>query len=437
MWARIPLPSWKAPRRLYAPVFKNVYPPGQGRWYDAFSATARAIYWRQISERLGVQGWDGYWLDASEAELGGRWGEMREQTTAVGSGAEVFNAYPLMHVRGVYEGQRRDFPDKRALVLTRSAWAGQQRYGAITWSGDIHSDWETLRRQIPAGLNFMASGVPYWNTDIGGFFGGDPKEPGYRELFIRWFQYGAFNPMFRVHGTNRPKEIWRFDEPAQAILRSTIELRYRLLPYIYSLSWRVTRDGYTMSRPLVMDFSTDSVAVSIGDQFMFGPALLINPVTQPGALSRNVYLPAGAGWYDFNTHKRYAGGTLVAADAPLARLPIFVREGSLLPLGPVVQHANEAPNAPLELRVYRGKDGAFTLYDDAGDGYGYERGERATIALRWDEGKSTLTFDARQGSFPGMSKERVFNLVFVGQDGVLVHRTVRFDGRQLEVTVTP
>jgi alpha-D-xyloside xylohydrolase len=419
---------------LYPPIFTNVYPPGQGRWYDAFNPRARDIYWRQIAERLGVQGWDGYWLDASEAELGGNWGQMREQRTALGSGAEMFNAYPLMHVRGVYEGQRRDFPGKRALVLTRSAWAGQQRYGAITWSGDIHGDWETFRRQIPAGLNFTASGIPYWNTDIGGFFGGDPADPAYRELFIRWFQYGAFNPMFRVHGTNMPKEIWRFDADAQRILRSAIEQRYRLLPYIYSVSWRVTDDGYTMMRPLVMDFAGDAVARGVGDQFMFGPALLINPVTQPGADVRTVYLPAGAAWYDFVTNAHHAGGTTIAAAAPLERLPIFVRAGAILPLGPVVQYADEAPNAPLELRVYRGADGSFTLYDDAGDGYGYERGERATIDIRWSEANGRLSFSARHGNYPGMARERLFEVLWIGPGGAETRQTVRYTGRASQVS---
>jgi alpha-D-xyloside xylohydrolase len=413
---------------LYPTVFNNVYPPGRGRWYDAFSTRGRDIYWRQLSERLAVQGWDGYWLDASEAELGGRWGEMRDQPTALGIGAEVFNAYPLMHARGVYEGHRRDFPAKRALVLTRSAWAGQQRYGAITWSGDIHADWETFRRQIPAGLNFTASGIPYWNTDIGGFFGGDPEEAGYRELFIRWFQYGAFNPMFRVHGTNKAKEVWRFDADAQRILRSVIEQRYRMLPYIYSVSWRVANDGYTMMRPLVMDFPRDPVAHGVGDQFMFGPALLINPVTSPGANARNVYLPAGAAWYDFVSNARHPGGSTLTAAAPLERLPIFVRAGAILPLGPVVQHANEAPTAPLELRIYRGADGAFTLYDDAGDGYGYERGQRATIDVRWNDAAGLLTFGARRGRYPGMARERVFNVVWIGANHASPPRPVRYSG---------
>lgn len=418
---------------LYPPVFPNVYPPGRGRWYDAFSERGRAVYWRQIAERLGPHGWDGYWLDASEAELGGGWGEMRDQPTALGPGAEVFNAYPLLHCRGVYEGQRRDAPHRRALVLTRSAWAGQQRYGAITWSGDIHADWETFRRQIPAGLNFVASGVPYWNTDIGGFFGGDPGDPGYRELFIRWFQYGAFNPMFRVHGTNKPKEVWRFDGEAQRILRSAIEQRYRLLPYIYSVSWRVTSDGYTMMRPLVMDFPADSVAHSVADQFLFGPALMVSPVTHPGATSRNVYLPAGALWYDFTTQASHQGGTTVTAAAPLSHLPIFVRAGSILPLGPVVQYADEAPNAPLDLLVYRGADGSFVLYDDPGDGYGYERGERATVAIGWDEARSRLTFGPRNGRYPGMAAERTFNVAWITAGGPPTRETVRYTGQAIEI----
>ncbi|MES1200919.1 MAG: TIM-barrel domain-containing protein [Pseudomonadota bacterium] len=416
---------------LFPLTMPNVYPGGIGRWYDAFNAQGRSLYWRQISQRLGVLGWDGYWLDASEAELSGTWGEMRGLHTAAGEGPAVYNAYPLMHTAAIYEGQRRDFPAKRALVLTRSAWAGQQRNAAITWSGDIHGDWETFRRQVPAGLNFVASGIPYWNTDIGGFFGGDPTEANYRELFVRWFQFGAFTPMFRVHGTGPAKEYWRFDAEAQHAMLESIRLRYRLLPYIYATSWRVTADGYTMMRPLVMDFTADPLALSVTDEFMFGPALLISPVTTPRAQSRTVYLPAGATWYDFRSNSTYAGGTTVDAEAPLNHLPIFVRAGSILPIGPDVQYADEQTNAPLQLRIYRGGDGAFTLYDDAGDGYGYEHGQRATIALQWDDAHQILRLGARQGTYPGMARERVFNIVWIDPHGVSAPQRVSYSGRAL------
>jgi alpha-D-xyloside xylohydrolase len=400
---------------LLAPTYRNVYPAGFGRWYDPYSKANRALYWSQVSKSFTPEGLDGYWLDASEAELGGDWGELRALKTAGGSGAEVYNAYPLMHTTGVFEGQLKDAPGKRPFILTRSAWLGQQRNAAVTWSGDIHGDWDVFRRQIPAGLNFVASGIPYWNTDIGGFFGGEPGEANYRELFVRWFQFGAFTPMFRVHGTGPAKEIWRFDEPAQQILRRSVELRYRLLPYIYATSWQVTAKGYTMMRPLEMDFAADPLAWNIPDQYLFGPNLLINPVTQPGAQARTVYLPGAAPWYDFWTGRRHDGGTTVTAAAPLDRLPIYVRAGAIVPLGPVVSHAEAGADAPLEIRVYRGADGVFTLYDDEGDGQGYRQGRQATIDLRWNEAARTLTIGPRLGQYPGMPRERVFNIVWAGE----------------------
>jgi alpha-D-xyloside xylohydrolase len=399
---------------LFPKVYRNVYPAGEGRWYDPFGE-GRNLYWKRISERLGKLGFDGWWLDASEAELGGHWGEMREVSTAAGPGALVYNAYPLMHTRAVYEGHRRDFPHKRPVILTRSAWAGQQRNSAISWSGDIGSDWETFRRQIPAGLNFCASGIPYWNTDIGGFFGRKPEDPDYRELFIRWFQFGAFTPIFRVHGTSAPKEIWRFDPEAQDVLIRYDRLRYRLLPYIYSTAWSVTNTGSTMMRPLVMDFSQDDAALNVPDQFMFGSALMVAPVTRPKATVRTVYLPAGTDWFDFWSGKRLKGGSTVSVQAPLASLPLFVRAGSLLPMGPVVQHAEEQPNAPIELRIYRGADGRLTFYDDAGDGLSYEHGDRAVIEFEWKDAQHTLAFSARAGRFPGMKHTRTFNVVCVDE----------------------
>ncbi len=235
-----------------------VYPAGKGKWYDPFQPAARTVYWQQISQRFFRSAGTGWWLDASEAELSGNWGEFRNFNTALGSGAKVFNAYPLMHTTGVYAGQRAETSQKRAIILTRSAYAGQQRNAAITWSGDINGSWSVFAAQIPAGLNFVSSGIPYWNTDIGGFGSGNPATAAYAELFTRWFQYGAFCPMFRVHGTNYAKEVWRFPSDTQPILINYINLRYRLLPYIYSVAWKVTNEGYTMMRPLVMDFRTDA-----------------------------------------------------------------------------------------------------------------------------------------------------------------------------------
>lgn len=400
---------------VFPDTYPNVWPVGVGRWYDAFMAQGRHNYWQQISRNLGSLGFDGWWLDGSEAELGGRWGEMRSVQTGAGPGVEVVNAYPLHHTTGVYEGHRRDFPDKRAIILTRSAYAGQQRNAAITWSGDIGGNWEVYRRQIPAGLNFSLSGIPYWNADIGGFFGGKPSDPGFRELYTRWFQFGAFTPMMRSHGTGPSKEMWQFDAATQKILIAFTQLRYRLLPYIYSTSWAVTSHSGTMMRPLVMDFADDPLSHNVADQYMFGSALLVCPVVQARAEARTVYLPGRASWYDFWTGAQHQGGTAITASAPIDSMPLFVRAGSVLPMGPIVQHANEQPNAPLEIRIYRGADGRFELYDDEGDGYGYEKGGYATIEFAWNEAAGKLTIGARKGSYPGMGKHRDFHVVFVGE----------------------
>jgi alpha-D-xyloside xylohydrolase len=400
---------------LYSPVIPSVYPKGQQKWYDPFNADGRKIYWAQVSKDLFSLGFDGWWLDASEAEFSGKWGEFRAFQTAAGPGAEVFNAYPLMHTTGIFRGQRAQTDKKRVVILTRSAYAGQQRNSAITWSGDIRGSWAVFARQIPAGLNFSISGIPYWNTDIGGFSGGNPTNKNYQEVFTRWFQFGAFNPMFRIHGTGAGKELWRWDEPTQKILTDYIKLRYRLLPYIYSASWQVTSDGGTMLRPLMMDFGGDTNALDVGDQFLFGPEIMVSPVTRAGAMTRSVYLPGSGDWYDFWTGRRVSGGQRIEAASPIETLPLFVRAGTILPLGPVVQYVSEKPADPIELRIYRGANGAFTLYEDQGDNYNYEKGAFATIPLTWNESSGMLTIGARKGRFPGMLKERTFRVVFVSE----------------------
>jgi alpha-D-xyloside xylohydrolase len=397
---------------LFTNVLNNVYPPGQGQWYDPFNAAARQVYWNQINEHIFSTGFDGWWFDASEAELSGNWGEFRSYNTAAGPGAKVFNAYPLMHTTTAYQGQRAETSNKRVFILTRSAYAGQQRNAAVTWSGDIGSSFAVLANQIPAGLNFSISGVPYWNTDTGGFNDGSPSDSAYDEVFTRWFQFSTFCPMLRIHG-NHAKEIYNFPSPTQGYLISFDQLRYHLLPYIYSVSWQVTSAGYTMMRPLVMDFQSDTNVFGIKNQYLFGPALMPCPVTTAGATTRGVYLPAGATWYDFWTGATNNGGQTITAAAPIDKMPVFVRAGSILPYGPDIQYATQSVD-PMEIRVYRGADGAFTLYEDENDNYNYESGSYATIPFTWNEATQTLTIGARQGNFPGMLANRTFRIVWVG-----------------------
>lgn len=416
---------------LYPKTYPNVYPAGHGRWYDAWNPRGRDVYWRQIMQNLGTLGFDGWWLDASEAELGGNWGEMREVSTAAGPGAVVYNAYPLMHTTAVHDGMVKDQPDKRAFILTRSAYAGQQRNAAITWSGDTMGTWDVLRRQVPAALDFSLSGIPYWSADIGGFFGGEPKDPAYAELFTRWYEFAVFNPMFRVHGTGAGKEIWNFDAPTQNILADYDRLRYRLLPYIYSASWNVTHRHGTMMRALAFDFRNDANALEIPDEYMFGPSLLVAPVVQAKAQARTVYLPGKDMWYDFKTGEAYAGSQVVVARADIATIPVFVRAGSILPLGPVKPYADAPSAEPLDLRVYPGRDGTYQLYDDAGDGYGYQNGQFSTVSLSWTDTVHRLDIGERRGTFKGMNARQVFSIV-CGAAPQAPH-IVTYDGKALSV----
>ena len=426
---------------LYPEVFSDFLVPGNFQYYDPFNPEARRIYWRQISRELFADGIDGWWLDASEPELNSQWGQYRDFMTGEGPGFKVFNAYPLMHTTGIYNGQRAETSKKRVFILTRSAWAGQQRNAAVTWSGDINGTWDVFAKQIPAGLNFTASGISYWNTDIGGFFGGDPADPGYAELFTRWFQFGAFCPMFRVHGTSHPKEMWRFDTNTEAILIRYDNLRYHLLPYIYSVAWQVTRDDYTMMRPLVMDFRDDANVYDIADQYLFGPALMVCPVTHSGATNRTVYLPSCAQWIDFWTGRTFSGGQKIETTAPIQTLPLFVRAGSIIPYGPDVQYATAKPD-PIELRIYPGADGHFVLYEDEGDNYDYERGEYATIPFIWDESANTLRIGKRRGKFPGMLRQRTFRIVLVSPGhgaGIPLSATadtvIKYNGKELKIVL--
>lgn len=393
------------------------HPVGQAL-YDPTNPDARRQYWKNLNTALFQKGVDAWWLDTDEPETEGREDNILvDHQLHIGSGARYANIYPLWHTEGVSEGQQKASDKKRVFILSRSAYSGVQRYGVTAWSGDVLSDWTSFARQIPAGLNYSISGMPYWTTDIGGFIsGGNLNDPKFRELFVRWFQFGTFSPIFRVHGTRYPdeNELWSYGPEAQKILVDYDNLRYRLLPYIYSEAWQVTSNHGTLMRPLVMDWPNDMEAQNTGDEYLFGQAILVSPVTTQGATSRTAYLPK-ATWYDFWTGAKVEGGRHIVADAPLSKLPLYVRAGSIIPMGPTMEWSTEKPADPIELRVYPGADGDFTLYEDENDNYDYTKGEHATIPLHWDDAAKTLTFGARQGSFPGMPEKHTFNAVVVGE----------------------
>lgn len=412
---------------------------GDGATYDPFQAAARQLYWKQTDDgyfRFGVDAW---WADCSEPFEADWTGTVKldpatrarinTDETKKYLDAEYLNAYSLLHTRSLYDGQRGSDPSRRPVVLTRSGSPGQQRYGAITWSGDVTATWTTLRRQIADGLNFCMTGNPRWSCDIGGFFVGQGEQwfwrgdfpqgcddLGYRELYVRWLQFGAFLPMFRSHGTDTPREPWRFGDVGDTTYDTIVEfirLRYRLLPYLYSLQGWETHRNYTTTRALAFDFRHDPAVYDIDDQLMIGPALMICPVTEPmyfgpdstplaGVVpTRPVYLPAGCDWYDFWTGDQHSGGQTIEAAAPLERMPIFVRAGSILPLGPIVTHADQGTDGPFEIRVYPGADGRFDLYRDDGDGYGYSRGEYTYTTFRWSDAEGLLTIDAHTSAASG------------------------------------
>ncbi len=410
--------------------------------YDATNPAARDFYWNNLAGKLFAQGWDAFWLDSAEPEE--YWPHMgdailRNKQLAIGNGAEYTNIFPLLHTNGIQEHWKATNDRKRVFLLTRSAFLGQQRVGATVWSGDVYSTYWGLSHQVPAGLNFALSGYPYWTTDIGGYwpaYKGAIQEPAYQELYARWFEFGTFCPIFRTHGHRPHNEMWTYDK-VEPILISYDKLRYRLMPYIYSLAWKVTDQDYTIQRPLVMDWRTDQNTWNIGDQFMFGPAIMVSPVLKANATHRNVYLPDSPAWYDFWTGAEIKGGKEIEADAPLDRLPLYVRAGSILPLGPEIEYASENPGGPIELRIYRGADGSFDLYEDSGDTYDYQKGMHSIIPIRWDDKAGTLTIGTRIGSFPGMIDKRQFNIVFVGENhgagpGVSTSfdREITYEGKQ-------
>ncbi len=408
-------------------------------FYDAYSGEARKLFWKQMYEKLYPLGIDAWWMDASEPNV-------RDCTdmdyrkalcgpTALGSSTEYFNAYALMNAEAIYNGQRNVDPDKRVFLLTRSGFAGLQRYSTATWSGDIGTRWEDMKAQISAGLNFAMSGIPYWTMDIGGFCvenryvaaqkewnkkkteNEDYKE--WRELNTRWYQFGAFCPLYRAHGQYPFREIWNIAPKGHPAYESVVyytQLRYHLMPYIYSLAGMTYFADYTIMRPLVMDFASDTAVHDIGDQYMFGPALMVSPVYRYGERSREMYFPKAEGWYDFYTGAYVSGGEKKTVDAPYGRIPLHVRAGAIIPFGEEMQYTDEKPADHIQLYVYRGADGEFTLYEDDGISYHYERGQYVTIPFRYSEADGTLTIGERKGEFPGMLKERTFTVIPVSKE---------------------
>jgi len=423
-------------------------------FYDAFNADARAAFWDQINTALYSKGIDAWWLDATEPDITSNL-PMDERKammnpTALGSADRYFNAYSLVQAQGVFEGQQATDPENRVFILTRSAFAGLQRYSAANWSGDIAARWHDMAAQIPCGLNFSMSGIPWWTMDIGGFSVENryhnPSPAGleeWRELMTRWHQYGAFVPLFRSHGEFPFREMYNTAPENHVAYKTMVNynnLRYRLMPYIYSLAGHAWLNDYTIMRGLTMDFSLDTAVFDIADQYMFGPALMGNPVTEYRARSREVYLPFAYGWYDMRTGKHFGGGAVVEADAPYEWMPLFVREGSVIPTGPGIRHTGEKAADPLTLWVYTGADGSFTLYEDEGENYNYADGAYTLIPFTWSEADRTLTIGARNGEFQGMLRERTVNIIAVSKEKAVAldfersqDKSVTYTGEELKV----
>ena len=419
----------------------DTWPPKSGtKPYDVYSAEARDIYWRYLNNGIFSKNVDGFWLDSTEPDHINVKESDYDLPTSLGTFRSVHNAFPLMTVGGVYNHWRGETSDKRVVILTRSAFAGQQRYGANTWSGDVSSDWGTLRRQIPGALNFSLSGNPYWNSDIGGFFagrynaGGGAKNPDFQELYVRWMQFAAFTPMMRSHGTDIRREIYQFGkrgEWAFDVQEKYINLRYSLLPYIYSTSWDVSKNNGTFMRALVMDFSQDKNVWNIDNEYMFGQSFLVNPVTEKGKEEQDVYLPGGSDWFDFWTNEKTTGGITVTKKTMIDIIPLYVKAGSIIPFGPKVQFATEKKWDNLELRIYPGADGTFTLYEDENDNYNYEKGAYTEILLTWNNDTKTLTIGNRKGNFKGMLKNRKFTIKRIDGDT----KTITYKGKEIKLKI--
>ena len=424
-------------------------------FYDPYSDEAREIFWRQMEESLATYGFDAWWMDATEPDTHSNLSieerKLRASPTALGSMTEYFNTYALENARAVYEGERDFAPDDRTFILTRSGFAGIQRYGAAIWSGDVVSRWDDLRDQIYAGIGVGLSGIPNWTHDIGGFSVEDryaSEDPAHleewRELNLRWFQFGAFSPIFRSHGQYPFREIYNISPEGHPVYDAMVwydELRYQLMPYIYTAAADMYHQDYTLMRGLVMDFPEDETARNRGDEYMFGSAFLVAPVYEFKSRYRDVYLPAGTDWYDFATGEKHEGGQTLRANAPLARMPLFVRAGSIIPTGPVIQHTGQDTGGALTVTVYTGADGAFSLYEDDGETYDYDNGEFARIPMSWDDAAGELTIGKVEGAYPGMPKSRKIAVRII--DGPIedaadfeenITRTVTYKGREITVS---
>ena len=450
-WPPSGLPFWP-PRMDY---------PSGVRCYDVYSSEARDIYWKYLSHLHGM-GIDAWWMDSTDPDHTDYQDADLDGPTSMGSFRSVRNIFPLKAVGGVYDHQREVDSTKRVFILTRSYFAGQQRYGAHTWSGDIGSSWDNLRRQVPICLNHTLTANPNVNTDIGGFFAGGyntkghqsaTRNPQYQELYVRWMQFGAFAPMMRSHGTDVYREVYHYGKPGEPVyeaLVNAIRLRYRLIPYIYSLAWQVSKHDDSFMRALFMDFRDDKNTWNNNREFMFGRSLLVCPVLHPlytkeqvewtpdrdypvvdwtAEKQYDVYLPAGAQWYDYYTHACYEGGQTITTASPLAYAPIFVKAGSIIPFGPEVQYAQEKPWDALDVVVYPGADAEFVLYEDEGDGYGYENGVCSTITFKWNDKAHTLTIGKRQGKYPGMLATRTFNVKVVGG----AEKVAAYNGKEVKL----
>jgi alpha-D-xyloside xylohydrolase len=455
--------GWMYKKAVEDSIKDWVGPGYVGSFYDAYSPDARKLFWKQVQDHYYPLGIDAWWMDASEPNIRDCTDmQYRKELcgpTALGPSTKYFNAYAYENAEAIYDGQRGVDNNKRVFLLTRSGFAGLQRYSTATWSGDIGTSWEDMKAQISAGLNYSISGIPFWSMDIGGFCVQNKFVEGqqvydktgvenaankeWRELNARWFQFGAFAPMYRAHGQWPYREIYNIapeNHPAYKSIIYYTKLRYDLMPYLYSLAGKVHFDDYTIMRPMIMDFTADKKVRNLGDQYMFGTAFLVAPVYEYGARSRKVYLPESTQWYDFYSGAAVANGTQVVA-APYERIPLFVRAGSIIPFGPDIQWSDQKPADNITLYVYGGADGKFTLYEDEGTNYNYEKGQYATIEFAYDDATSTLTIGARKGSFNGMLKTRTFNVVKVGKGKAVPYdkntkgKEIKYDGKSQKITL--